>query len=44
MSEYCYQCLKCGCFKEDCKCPKFDDPMEPWKSMSNEELFGEKLR
>jgi hypothetical protein len=41
MSEYCYQCLSCGEFREDCKCPKFEDPMAPYKNRSIEELFEE---
>ena len=43
MSEYCYQCLSCGEFKEQCKCPKFEDPMGQYKGMSIEELFEEDL-
>jgi hypothetical protein len=39
MSEYCYQCLKCGEFKEYCKCPKgFQDPMGPYRDMEYGEL------
>lgn len=41
MSEYCYACLGCGNFKEFCTCINFDDPMEPWRSMGNDELFEE---
>lgn len=40
MSEYCYQCEKCGEFKEYCKCKQgFQDPMEFWKSQDPRELM-----
>lgn len=41
MSEYCYQCLECGRFKEDCICKYFHDPLEPWKDMTPEKLLLE---
>ena len=41
MSEYCYQCLECGHFKEDCICKRFSDPMAQWRDMSESDLIAE---
>ena len=39
MSEYCYQCEECGCFKEQCMCKTgFKDPMGLYQEMSIQEL------
>lgn len=40
MSEYCYQCLECGRFREDCICKRFQDPLEPYRNMDESELIA----
>jgi hypothetical protein len=45
MSEYCYQCLKCGEFFEECKCPDgFADPMKSARDFQRSELQEELAR
>ncbi len=41
MSEYCYLCMECGNFREDCVCKRFQDPMERFRNMSREEVAME---
>ena len=43
MSEYCYQCERCGLFREECRCKEFADPMGRFKGMSIRELMEEDL-
>lgn len=45
MSEYCYQCLECGEFREYCICRDgFKDPMGRYKEMTIKELMMEELK
>lgn len=44
MSEYCYKCIDCGEFKEECICERFKDPMELWRNMTPEELMEEEQK